>query len=122
MTLTEALQIKEHYLQPQDLRAMAYCEKRWQEEGRPLTRWGVVNFIERMLRELQHNGIGYPKVLLLRKKEIVGRRFTIREPGEEQDSDGRCPCVGGYFANGTICPCPKGEPHREQFRKLGMNV
>ena len=36
----------------------------------------MINFIEKMLQELQANGLGYPKILLLRKKEIQRRVFT----------------------------------------------
>jgi len=120
MTLTETLQIKERFLQLEDLRAMDYCEKRWQQEGRPTTRWEMVNFIERMLQELQQKGIGYPKVLLLRKKEIQRRTFTLqsceetnlaREP-ENFVGDDACPeCQGRCFvqlpdASPTLClPC-----------------
>src|SRR5215471_18087928 len=82
MTLTETLQIKERYLQSQDLRALEYCEKRWRQDGRPATKWEMVNFIEGMLRELQQNGIGYPKVLLLRKKEIQRGTFTPQSSEE----------------------------------------
>jgi hypothetical protein len=120
MTLTQTLQLKERFLKYEDLRALDYCEKRWQEEKKPLKRWELINFIEKMLKELQANGIGYPKVLLLRKKEIQRQHFTIQQPGETPPEG--CSCIGGYLASGTICPCPKGEPHREQFRKWGMKI
>ena len=119
MTLTRTLRLEEKYLKYDDLRALDYCEKRWQQEGRPLERWQVINFLEKMLRELKEQG-GYPKVLLLRKKEIQRQQFTIQQPGETP-AEG-CACIGGYLANGTICPCPKGEPHRAQFRKWGMKI
>jgi hypothetical protein len=100
MTLTDTLRVEERYLQFQDLRAMDYCEKRWQQDGRPATRWEMVNFLERMLRELRQNGIGYPKVLLLRKKEIQRRTFTL-EPHEEisaGDAGDACPpCRGKKY-------------------------
>src|SRR5258708_40362510 len=120
MTLTETLQLKERFLEFEDLRALDYCEKRWLEEKRPVKRWEMFNFIEKMLQELKANGIGYPKVLLLRKKEIQRQQFTIPQPGETPV--GSCSCIGGYLRNGTICRCPKGEPHREQFRKWGMKL
>ena len=120
MTLTETLQLKERYLQYDDLRALDYCEKRWREEGYPTERWQVINFLENMLRELKEHG-GYPKVLLLRKKEIQRRTYTIPQPSEEEQSEG-CPCSGGWLATGKPCPCPKGEPHRERLRKWGMKV
>ena len=119
MTLTQTLQLKEKYLQFDDLRALDYCEKRWREEGQPTERWLVINFLEKMLRELKEQG-GYPKVLLHRKKQIQRQEFSIQQPGETLQ-DG-CSCIGGYLSGGMICPCPKGEPHREQFRKWGMKI
>ena len=120
MTLTETLQLKERFLRFEDLRALDYCEKRWLEENRPLERWEMFNFIEKMLQELKANGIGYPKVLLLRKKEIQRQQFTIRQPGETS-AEG-CTCIGGWLLSGTACPCHKGEPHRGQLRKWGIQV
>ncbi len=97
MTLTETLQLKERFLKFEDLRALDYCEKRWQQNGRPATKWEMVNFIERMLQELQQNGIGYPKVLLLRKKEIQRRTFTL-QPRKERHAP-RQP----QFPNADVC-------------------
>ena len=119
MTLTQTLQLKEKYLQFDDLRALDYCERRWREEGQPTERWQVINFLEKMLRELKEQG-GYPKVLLYRKKQIQRQEFRVEQPGETP-AEG-CSCIGGYLPNGTICPCPKGEPHRTQFRKWGMKI
>jgi hypothetical protein len=120
MTLTEALQLEERFLKFEDMRALDYCEKRWQQEGRPTERWQVINFLEKMLRELKDQQGGYPKVLLLRKKEIQRRAFVIPKHGEVPLKV--CSCIGGYTLRGTVCPCPKGEPHRKQFRKWGMNL
>ena len=119
MTLTETLQLKERFLKFEDLRALDYCEKRWREEGHPTERWQVINFLEKMLHELKDQG-GYPKVLLLRKKEIQRQQFTIRKPGEAP-AEG-CTCIGGWLLTGTPCPCPKGEPRRAQLRKWGMQI
>ncbi|SRR5260221_13801150 len=119
MTLTETLQLKEKFLKLEDLRALDYCEKRWKQDGCPTERWQVINFLEKMLRELKDQG-GYPKVLLFRKKQIQRREFTVQQPGEVPQ-DG-CSCVGGWLLSGTPCPCPKGEPHREQLRKWGMQI
>src|SRR5215831_5123145 len=120
MTLTETLQLKERYLQYNDLRALDYCEKRYHQEGCPTERWQVINFLERMLQELKEQG-GYPKVLLLRKKEIQRRTFTIPELAQETESPA-CSCADGWLPTGRPCPCPKGEPHRKQLRAWGMNV
>ena len=119
MTLTETLQLKERFLSLEDLRAMDYAEKRWKEAGEPTERWEIINFLERMLRELKDRG-GYPKVLLLRKKEILRRTFTIPEPGEQESRV--CSCSDGWFPDGRVCPCPKGDPHREKFQKWGLKL
>jgi hypothetical protein len=119
MTLTETLPLKERFLKFEDLRALDYCEKRWREEGNPTERWKVINFLEKMLHELKDQG-GYPKVLLLRKKEIQRQQFTVRQPGEAP-AEG-CTCIGGWRLTGTPCPCAKGEPRRAQLRKWGMQI
>src|SRR2546430_3400047 len=106
MALNETLQLKGSFLKFEALRGLDYCEKRWLEEKRPLKRWEMFNFIEKMLQELRANGIGYPKVLLLRKKEIQRREFAIHQPGETS-ADG-CSCFGGWLFSGTPCPCLKG--------------
>jgi len=103
MTFTETLQLKEKYLQYEDLRALAYCEKRWQQDGRPTKRWELVNFLERMLQELKTSGTGYPKVLLLRKKQIQRRTFIPAEPGDKsttaQDMCSTCKGSGWRATN-----------------------
>lgn len=113
MTLTQTLQLNERYLQLEDLRALDYCEKRWQSEGCPIERWGMVNFIEKMLQELPANGIAYPAVLLLRKKEIQRRTFTLEAPKPTSELVGASACSecggqGFVYKNGQpdLCrPC-----------------
>lgn len=120
MTLTETLQLKERFLKFEDLRALDYCERRWLEERRPVGRWEMFNFIEKMLQELKASGMEYPKVLLLRKKEIQRQQFKIGQPG--QTSTQGCSCIGGWLLSGTPCSCPKGEPHRAQLHRWGMDL
>src|SRR6266436_6019614 len=115
MTLTETLQIKERYLQFEDLRALAYCEKRWQEAGCPVERWQIINFLERMLQELKAAGPGYPKVLLLRKKEIQRNAFTVPQfaaAGQLPETCSSCSGTGWVpSASGhKPCTCPAGKP------------
>ena len=133
MTLTETLRINEGYLKFEDLGALDYCEKRWQESGRPMSKWEMVNFLERMLQELKANGPGYPRVLLLRKKEIQRNAFTIEKPNvaAKQATD-VCPiCRGQGWKlaapsdrnSGYVpCECSAGEPHRKQLLAFGMSV
>jgi hypothetical protein len=119
MTLTETLQIKEKFLKFEDMRALDYVEKRWRQDGCPTERWQIINFLERMLTELKSQG-GYPKVLLLRKKEIQRNAFTIQQPGEPPEEG--CSCHGGWLLSGTPCPCPKGNPYRERLAKWGLKT
>jgi hypothetical protein len=84
MTLTELLQLKDKYLKYDDLRAIAYCEKRWQEETFPTERWQLINFLEKMLQELKENVGAYPKVILLRKKEIQRGTYVIPQHSEKE--------------------------------------
>lgn len=124
MTLTETLGLKERFLKFDDMRALDYCEKRWQQEGCPTERWQMFNFLEKMFRELKEQG-GYPKVLLLRKKQIQRREYTIplpAAPGDSNAAPAECPCSDGWFPNGDPCTCPKGERQRQRLRSWGMNL
>lgn len=96
MTLTQTLQLKEKFLKYEDLRALNHCETRWVEAGCPTERWAMVNFLERMLKELQIRGTGYPKVLLLRKKEIQRKEFVPSATAEpEAPAAPVCPLCKG---------------------------
>jgi len=103
-------------------------KERADDQARPAIRWGMVNFIELMLRELQHNGVGFPKVLLLRKKQIQRRSIT---PQLDKESARRaycslCRCSGwqeiapqGSTPSYQPCNCRDGGPHRYRlFGKL----
>ena len=117
MNLSQALNINLELLRPDDLRALEHMDSRWQEYGRPVERQKLIDFLERAICELKDLG-GYPAIALRRKKELQRRQFNVQHSIAK---DG-CSCIGGYLPNGTICPCPKGEPHRAQFRKWGMKI
>ena len=127
MTLTETLQIKERYLKYEDIRALDYCEKRWELAGSPVKRWELINFIERMLTELKASGVGYPKVLLLRKKEIQRNTFTIEPPRTYEGTRETCPrCQGrgwkGQESKGYLpCECSAGEAGRKKLAAIGLH-
>jgi len=121
MTLTETLRIEEQFLKFEDLRAFDYCEKRYKEAGEPTGRWELINFLEKIIQELMRNGMGYPKVLLLRKKELQRQQFTVCKLTQNESHE--CTCFDGWLSPaGKPCPCPKGEPHRTQLRKWGMAI
>jgi len=132
MTLTKTLQIKERYLKFEDMRALDYVEKRWQEAGCPVKRWELINFLERMLQELKAAGPGYPKVLLLRKKEIQRNTFVIATADAAQPAADTCAiCKGqgwktstpGQPSSGYVpCECSAGDAHRKQLSGWGMRT
>jgi hypothetical protein len=132
MTLTETLQIKERYLSYEDLRVLAYVESGWRQDGCPVSKWDLVNFLERMLRELTAAGTGYPKVLLLRKKEIQRNAFTIaKADGGKPGAEVCANCKGqGWKASNPArassgyvpCECPAGEAHRKRLSVWGMRI
>jgi len=74
-----------------------------------------------MLQELQRNEIGYPRVLLLRKKEIQKGIFAIPQASEENVEEA-CFCFDGWLGRGAPCHCPKGEPHRQMLQKWGTLI
>lgn len=119
MTLSQTLQIKERFLKFEDIRALDYVERRWKESGEPTERWEIINFLERMLQELKSGGVGYPKVLLLRKKEIQRRTFTpqFEHTSPEEQAQPGFHCVGGWHlptggGAATKCDCPKRMTNR----------
>lgn len=115
MTLTETLQLKHKYLQCEDLRALEHCEQRWLEEGCPAERWALVNFIEKMLKELKASGIGYPKILLLRKKEIQRREFV---PGVTAETETKNSNTSGLIPADWIAQANRES--RENWEKMSL--
>ena len=116
ITSTETLQIKERYLKYEDMRALEHCEKRWELAGSPVKRWELINFIERMLIELKAIGIGYPKILLLRKKQIQRREFDAESAAEKEN---KCRCASGQAGKASPktgylpCDCSAGRLRKE---------
>ena len=124
MTFTETLQIKERYLRFEDMRALEHCEKRWVREGRPIKRWELINFIERMLIELKAIGIGYPKILLLRKKQIQRREFDAESAAEKENKCRLCFGTGwkGQPKTGYLpCDCSAGDTGRKELAAIGLH-
>jgi hypothetical protein len=52
----KTLLIEGKYLKFEDMRALDYVEKRWEQAGHPTERWQVINFLEKMLCELKDQG------------------------------------------------------------------
>jgi len=123
------LELDERFLKYEDRDSLEMAARLWEKAGRPRARRELIEFLENVLKGYQRECRHYAPILLRRKRELqrcdwkpgVQRNSATAGQGPNQGGFSKC-CIGGYLANGTICPCPKGEPHRELFRKWGMKV
>jgi hypothetical protein len=127
MSFKSLLRIDEDLLEYEDQRAFDFCEEKWNSAGRPTKKWKLVSFIESLLKEFIASGLQYPRVLLLRKKEIQRGTFAIDErvtaSVQTRATAHACNlCSGGWIlgvSGAKPCSCPAGEPHRAMLAKWG---
>ena len=134
MTLTSLLEIKSEYLQCDDSRALMMAERLWLQRGAPIEPKALCDTLEAILIQLSREGIYYPKVLLLRKKELQRRTWApklaapkITHPQLESraghSSTPQCERCGDIGirnlpnGTGTICQCDAGEEYKRGIRK-----
>lgn len=97
MSFKNLLHIDENLLEHEDRKAFEFCEEKWNRAGHPTKKRDVIPFIESLLKEFIASDLSYPRVLLLRKKELQRGTFTldtvhvmpIREIPRVVDVDGR---------------------------------
>jgi hypothetical protein len=70
MTLTRLLEIDRSLLDANDQRSMALAERMWVEAGMPSEPSLLAVALEQILRSLVEIGVGYPPILLKRKKQL----------------------------------------------------
>lgn len=70
MTLTSLLEIQPQCLTDLDERSLCAAEELWRRAGSPKEPAKLCEAIETILNELVNMGLGYPKILLRRKKEL----------------------------------------------------
>jgi hypothetical protein len=116
MTLCRLLEIKMSLLRAEDHPAVEIAERAWSKAGRPITRRGLIAFLEAFVTTAVAEGYGYPPILLRRKREMQRGDWAPRETRQEESAvevrADACPtCKGLGFiaaANGTgsLCkPC-----------------
>jgi hypothetical protein len=116
MTLTHLLEIKISLLNFEDLRSLAVAERLWNKAGMPSEPGRLCSFLEQTLKHLVEDGVGYPKVLLKRKKQLDRREWCPRRQSEiatpRPKSINGCPQCGGNGIrvidggkHGTLCEC-----------------
>ena len=108
MTLTKALGIDENLLEPETKEAMQVAERIWQGRGSPRESNALLAALEEALTACQKSATRYPRVLLLRKKQIQRGEFFLEPPRAD---DGACKLCGGAGwyttpdGTGSLCPC-----------------
>jgi hypothetical protein len=129
MTLTSLLEINRKFLEYDDERALSIAERRWRERGSPREPEALCEALEDILTHFTEEGIYYPKILLLRKKQLQrGTWKPKNKPAASQrrttpGDDPVCPdCAGtGIWVMpagaGSFCTCEAGEALKNGFCK-----
>ncbi len=116
-TLVRLLEIDRSLLDFEDEHGLAVAERLWVEGGMPAEPSQLCAILEKILRRLVEEGIGYPRILLKRKKQLDRQEWKPRmlspsaQSGPKASGNG-CPhcrgtglrvAPGGMSA--SLCPC-----------------
>lgn len=78
MDLLQLLDIDRERLPRGTEETIAYCEERWDVCGRPAEPRCLARFLDEALRSCAGKGLRYPKVLLLRLKQLQRAHWAAR--------------------------------------------
>ena len=70
MTLTRLLGVNPQLLEPGDLGRFAFADSLWRSRGSPCKPGALCEVLEWILERSEEEGIGYPRFLLKRKKQL----------------------------------------------------
>jgi hypothetical protein len=127
MTLTSLLEIDHKLLAYEDERSLQEANRLWARKGSPVAHKELCQALEDILVELVQIGIGYPKILLKRKKQLQRGDWTPKAKAEGGSSNGTAPvgscllCWGTGLKNlpdgksGTFCDCDVGKALVNRF-------
>jgi hypothetical protein len=77
-TLTELLDIEWKFMTDVDDRGLRIAEQLFQSYGSPTEPRALLDVLEKILLRMQDEGIPYPKILLLRKKQLQRKEWQPR--------------------------------------------
>jgi len=97
MSLRSTLQINAKLLPDCELQGLALAEDMWDRAGRPITAGPLIAVIEEILQCSAKEGVIYPRVLLLRKKELQHGRFELLLTSQN-------PNAGDNNVKSKVCP------------------
>jgi hypothetical protein len=80
VTLTELLEIDLRLIFPIERPAMAYAESLWKNCGSPTKPKSLSRVLERIMVTCQREGVRYPPILLLRRKELQRGLWSPEPP------------------------------------------
>ena len=121
MTLTRLLEIKSDLLKWEDKTSLHLAERIWLECGAPTEPQRLCEVLEIILERCTGDGVGYPPILLKRKKQIERGAWSPEQkggspPGDPLPSEGdsNCPKCGGLGhvlieggRHAKMCECNK---------------
>jgi hypothetical protein len=88
MTLTKILQIKEHYLKFEDMRALDYFEKRWEQDARP-SPYDVAKMLGDTIDTVERHYTPFVKELRDRVRNILETGTGIEETAKMPSEAGK---------------------------------
>ncbi len=78
MELLGLLEVNEDRLPHRTYPAVKYCERRWEELGRPTERAALIEFLDHALKFCPDVGFHYPKIFLKRLKQLQRNQWSPR--------------------------------------------
>ena len=76
--LLELLEVNRDRLPAKSGRAVAYCQVRWVENGKPTARVALADFLDKALKFCAEVELPYPLVFLLRLKQLQRAEWSPR--------------------------------------------
>jgi hypothetical protein len=107
------------FVNQEDFRGMGNAERIWREAGCPVQAHRLIDVLEQIISESPKTGVGYPRFIMLRKKELQRGSFRPRVQNAVTSTanrwtppSGSCPKCGGIGmvvrpggASGSLCDC-----------------
>lgn len=94
MNLLDLLTINRRSLPRDTTQAVKYCCAHWEECGQPTDAPRLAEFLDGVLKYCADAGLRYPKVLLLRLKQLQCGEWPVEELKRDEDSVRNGSCLG----------------------------
>jgi hypothetical protein len=78
MDLLDVLEVNRDRLPAKSGRAVAYCQARWVEKGKPTERMALADLLDKALKFCAEVELQYPRVFLLRLKQLQRGKWSPR--------------------------------------------